>query len=219
MTISALGELIRTKKRDEISKIVSFLSGNFHNHQVLIDELLSLVQLVWFHLDLLDRDVLAISQTCSEWRNYCLEENVFHHHEKETLVIVVEIIIWNTKKSYFWSASSTPPNSSGLPTTITDDGTIIQNLEALKRKFCLKPNWLLVRMIWMKNMKCYRKNMAKKLITLNSSCTSNEGWMLLITRIVSTCFVWFRYCRITHRLWPIGYESSEHSVRTWCVNS
>ena len=38
MTISALGELIRTKKRDEISKIVSFLSGNFQNHQVLIRE-------------------------------------------------------------------------------------------------------------------------------------------------------------------------------------
>lgn len=40
-------------------------------------------------------------------------------------------------------------------------------------------------MIWMKNMKCYRKNMEKKLITLNSLCTSNEGSMLLITRIVS----------------------------------
>ena len=31
MNISALGELIRTKKRDEISKIVSFLSGNIHH--------------------------------------------------------------------------------------------------------------------------------------------------------------------------------------------
>ena len=38
MTISALGELIRTKKRDEISKIVSFLSGNFL-YQVVIREL------------------------------------------------------------------------------------------------------------------------------------------------------------------------------------
>jgi len=62
---SALGELIRKKKRDEISKIVSFLS---------------------------DRDVLAISQTCSEWRNYCLEENVFHHHEKKVL-LEAELII------------------------------------------------------------------------------------------------------------------------------
>ena len=34
-------------------------------------------------------------------------------------------------------------------------------------------------------MKCYRKNMEKKLIILNSLCTSNEGSMLLITRIVS----------------------------------
>ena len=29
MVVSALGELIRTKKRDEISKIVSFLSGKY----------------------------------------------------------------------------------------------------------------------------------------------------------------------------------------------
>ena len=37
MTISALGELIRTKKRDEISKIVSFLSGNIQNYQGTLD--------------------------------------------------------------------------------------------------------------------------------------------------------------------------------------
>ena len=64
------------------------------------------------HSDFLDRDVLAISQTCSEWRNYCLEENVFHHHEKETLLEFINRMI--TAQFSFYSNSGTKTNLNKL---------------------------------------------------------------------------------------------------------
>ena len=64
--------LIEENRIHELDHIFKFMTGYNFNFFVGKNE----------HLD---DDVLRFSQVSKQWRNYCIDHNVFEHHEKELL--------------------------------------------------------------------------------------------------------------------------------------